>query len=301
VIFLSDLYQRSTLAMAPRDSSASIVGDQDLQQFLQAWSRQQQSVWSDQETVGEKDYARMHENFLESMLQEQLRLKETSLPSDKTRTRKRPLRLSIRSSIHRRMSMSRVTSIGAYRAISLEALSCKDLPPPSSFVHPRCKLQKDKGKGKAIGSAISAEGQDDCLVKLREKMAVVAQVAGGEDRKAAADMKRRDAKVSEYGMNYVETRSMIELRMGFLSMQYGLLLRWDTSGKVIFVVLRKICHDSFYTKINDNIKPPKQMSMKRTSIAKKQLESPSLVVQNTVDNHTIYNCGNGMEVVLGSS
>jgi hypothetical protein len=61
-------------------------------------------------------------------------------------------------------------------------------------------------------------------------------------------MKRKRAKVSQQYDNFTETRSLIELKMGFLSMTYGVLLRWDTSvtGKVTLVVLRKMCHDSFY-------------------------------------------------------
>ena len=66
-------------------------------------------------------------------------------------------------------------------------------------------------------------------------------------------MKRRVAKVSRISdaAGYVETRSMIELQLGFLSMQYGLLIQWDArnTGKIVFICLRKMCHDSFYTRI----------------------------------------------------
>jgi hypothetical protein len=103
-------------------------------------------------------------------------------------------------------------------------------------------------------------------MKLREKMAIVAQVS--TDSKSA--WKRRPAVVTKATSEYIETRSMMELRLGFLSMQYGLLLHWkrtasdssiiinnnnnkkldsETRGerpKIVFVVLRKMCHDSFY-------------------------------------------------------
>jgi hypothetical protein len=51
-------------------------------------------------------------------------------------------------------------------------------------------------------------------------------------------MKKRQGKVSEETAEYTETRAiMLELRLGFLSMQYGILLRWDArSGKIVLVI-----------------------------------------------------------------
>eukprot|EP00957_Ditylum_brightwellii_P140579 10710145-Ditylum_brightwellii.AAC.1 len=52
-----------------------------------------------------------------------------------------------------------------------------------------------------------------------------------------------------------ETRSTIDLRMGFLTMKYGIILHWDCSGmmeddanwkpSVILIVLRKTCDKDF--------------------------------------------------------
>ena len=108
----------------------------------------------------------------------------------------------------------------------MEDLAAKTLQDPPFFLSPRCQLQKDKGKGMPIGSCIVAEGSQECLEKLRQKMKVVIQVSG-EERKASTSIKRKVAKVSQHTSSYIETRSMIEQRLGFLSMQYGLLLRWD--------------------------------------------------------------------------
>ncbi|KAI2495466.1 hypothetical protein MHU86_19053 [Fragilaria crotonensis] len=51
--------------------------------------------------------------------------------------------------------------------------------------------------------------------------------------------------------------------MGFLSMQYGVLLRWDTlqTGKIVMVVLRKMCAESFYKK-ECTLKPKVQLETK---------------------------------------
>jgi hypothetical protein len=168
-----------------------------------------------------------------------------------------------------------------------------ELESPALYLHTKCKLQKDKGRGDRLGSSISARGRESTLSKLRDKMKLIVEVSGelqaasfqnkdlasvpppstsngntpsgyGNGFKAmSAGMKRRRAKISsieqcescmdgaEDGSYMIETRSMIELQLGFLSMQYGLLLRWDAyrTGQVVFVCLRKMCHDSFYTKI----------------------------------------------------
>lgn len=119
-------------------------------------------------------------------------------------------------------------------------------------------MQKDKGKGELPGKDVCAEGREACLEKLRQKMELLAQVALGnaspattsaKKSKGSADMKRRKARISENSTDYTETRSVIQLRMGFLSMQYGVLLRWDRKTHLIsFVLLRKMCSDSFYNR-----------------------------------------------------
>jgi len=184
--------------------------------------------------------------------------------------------------------------------VSLDAILVKqDLHEPSYYLHPNCLLQKDKGKGDPLGKLISAKGREACLEKLREKMALVIQVAG-EDHKTTTGMKRRPAKISLQTSAFVETRSITELRLGFLSMQYGLLLRWDQNSKIIFIVLRKMCHDSFYTKIPAII-PDKKLARKdRRKNALKKLERDSLplIIRTRVGNQAIYQRLEGTEVVL---
>jgi hypothetical protein len=225
---------------------------------------------------------------------------------------------------------ARVAPIEAYNQMYNPAFATKDAPfsipeivakshrpDPAHFLHPQCLLQKDKGRGEGPKTSISAVGYDSCLEKLRDKMRLVVQVSG-EERKAS--VKRRFAKVSCVTGNYVETRSMIELQLGFLSMQYGLLLQWDVleTGKVVYICLRKMCHDSFYSKIPEFLPNPssgQQQHLRARSgqthrdhssstrpriiAAAKQGASPPLVVRSRMGNHAIYQRSSGStEVVL---
>lgn len=118
---------------------------------------------------------------------------------------------------------------------------------PGLFLHPLVQLQKDKGKGEPIGTAVCANGVSEVLQKLRSKMKVITELAI-DAKKGSATMKRKQARVSMQDAKFIETRSVLELRMGFLSIQYGVLLRWDVveTGQVVMVVLRKMCYDHFY-------------------------------------------------------
>ena len=198
-----------------------------------------------------------------------------------------------------------------------EIMARSDLEDPTLYMHTQCKLQKDRGKGERLGAAISARGRGPTLEKLRDKMKVIVEMSGDlqitpskQDevnlKSMSAGMKRRRAKVSfiehngkcEYGLEdgsyTIETRSMIELQLGFLSMQYGLLLRWDAyrTGQIVFVCLRKMCHDSFYTKIR--FPPPisstgsisKSMGSRSTSEASSSFYPKSLLNQSLNSSHT---------------
>jgi hypothetical protein len=290
----------------------------------------------------EKDFAELHDQFIEALLFEQMKpsseetsscssttdlergdsfcsysseissassmtadLTTDSLSSLKTHKRRRPgpLNMPHKSSPARH---ARVAPIEAYNrrygkkssdTLNFADIEAKEHPDPASMVHPDCRLQKDKGRGEPMGHAISAEGQEGCLEKLRQKMKLLVEVALGEDTKGPTGMKKRQAKVSEETAEYTETRAMIELRLGFLSMQYGILLRWDSrSGKIVFMVLRKMCHDSFYSKIPDHVSPKRSTTTKNVTWT--ELEPPPLVIRNIIGNHAIYLRRLGTEVVL---
>jgi len=180
--------------------------------------------------------------------------------------------------------------------VHLDGLVKKRLPEPVSFVHAHAQLQKDKGRGVPLGSNICAEGKDATLEKLRDKMKLVIQVRGNERK---SSLLKRDAKIAQEAPNFIETRSMIEMKLGFLSLQYGLLLRWDRkTGKVRFVCLRKMCHESFY-----RVAQQQTSTIQAIQIQKSELDAPPFIVtsaQNGIGgtNHAIYQRVSGTEVVF---
>jgi hypothetical protein len=232
------------------------------------------------ERIRSLDFSQLHDSFLESLLQEAaalgaqqddeasqtaseplLQRQPSSLSSEHTaphRKRRRPLRLTrkrtpprIRSAKVAPLSSDTSSTLNDSRSltsttISLADLSRANLAPPETFLHEQVRLQKDKGKGEAVGSQLCAKGRVHTLDKLREKMRLLTEVAS--EKATGASMKIRKARVAARVDNFVETRSLMELRMGFLSMTYGILLRWDTTktGTGTLVVLRKMCHESFY-------------------------------------------------------
>jgi hypothetical protein len=151
----------------------------------------------------------------------------------------------------------------------------ESIRPPESFVHSAVRLQKDKGKGEEVGSMICAKGMTACLGKLREKMQLLTEHCHPG---TPATMKRRNAVVAEQFDNFVETRSLLSLRMGFLSMTYGILLRWDAgkTGLATIVVLRKNCHESFYQKRSSCVTSPSLELSPSTSMDEHDCESSDL-------------------------
>lgn len=251
------------------------------------------------------DYVTLHDELLESLLAEQTRKDPPSAPSvddfsnstlsdlssnanaaGDTNSRKRPR--IVRFTRRRSPSHTRpITpppkldlSSTSFTTISLSDLAQTSLPPPDHYLHPQCRLQKDKGRGEAVGSSVCAKGRDHCLEKLREKMKLLAEHTLVE-RKSTATIKRRKARVAEKHANIVETRSLLELRMGFLSMTYGVLLRWDTqhTGKITLIVLRKMCHESFYPLHETPITQPATPLL--THDDREDLEPPFLVHRPT--------------------
>jgi hypothetical protein len=221
-------------------------------------------------------------------------------------------------------------SLATNEVISLDTIMAKEnLKSPSEYVHPQCMLQKDKGRGDKLKATISAKGREQCLEKLRNKIRLVLQMSsatgstatGGRDEQyqrkwTNTGMKRRMAKIADVGPSYIETRSMLEVQLGFLSMQYGLLIHWDTAktGKIVFICLRKMCNDGFYSKIPDLLQEPTLLLQQQQQLypsncqqrhqspvvaTAKQEAAPPLVVRCHKGNHAIYQRLSGStEVVL---
>lgn len=122
------------------------------------------------------------------------------------------------------------------------------------LLHPKCKLQKDQGKGVEPGSFISARGREETINKLVEKMMILAELEQ-EGSFANASLTRIPAKEITLthkdnidGSDVIETRSMLSVKMGFVYLRYGVLVRWNkTNGLAELIVLRKMCPESFMT------------------------------------------------------
>ena len=156
----------------------------------------------------------------------------------------------------------------------------------SSFLHPDCVLRKEKAelqnrmqitfglqnsKQQLPNSCTSpaAVGREETLAKLSEKLRMLGEIESGKYGQAA-EMRRSDAvsfllapepqqkghrrgnSLSSLPANHpkqsikVETRSLLSLKMGFVSMNYGIQLVWNTDCRLVeMVVLRKMCRDDF--------------------------------------------------------
>jgi len=172
------------------------------------------------------------------------------------------------------------SSIGIISPTSIFGLSKN----PTDYFHKDCKLQKEVGRDAAsqklstrslstISTKSSATGRAATLIKLREKLSLLGDIESGKYG-MAAEMLRSDAVAfaiqADSSANYsgpsspqknnrvqkVETRSILTLRMGFVSICYGILLQWDCmSGLVELIVLRKMCHDDFLKRKGDDPSP----------------------------------------------
>jgi hypothetical protein len=168
------------------------------------------------------------------------------------------------------------SSIGIISPTSLFGLSKN----PADYFHKDCKLQKEVGRDTATqklstrslsttSTKSSASGRAATLIKLQEKLSLLGDIESGKYG-MAAEMLRSDAvafaiqpdgssnstnsssssstppRKKNNRVQKVETRSILTLRMGFVSICYGILLQWDCkSGLVELIVLRKMCHDDF--------------------------------------------------------
>ena len=74
------------------------------------------------------------------------------------------------------------------------------------------------------------------------------------DSNTAQDTAIDTAASSEKRRAMVETRSLLTLRMGFVSMSYGILLQWDSEQRLVdLIVLRKMCRDDFLERTNEEV------------------------------------------------
>ena len=118
------------------------------------------------------------------------------------------------------------------------------------FFHSKCNLVKAKGTMKDSSQMTpSAVGRDATFAKLMQKLSILSEIESGKYGKGA-DMLRSDAVAfilqGYIGVDAVETRSILTVRMGFVSMNYGVVLHWDCASKLVKqVILVKMCRDDF--------------------------------------------------------
>jgi len=128
----------------------------------------------------------------------------------------------------------------------------------NSFLHSNCLLQKDSGKGLDPGAGISASGRESAMAKLIEKMDLLAEVEheGSFSNAVLTRVQAKNMTQCRRDLNFgfdplhergfVETRSMLAVKMGFVSLKYGIMVHWNIStGLAELIVLRKMCPDSF--------------------------------------------------------
>ena len=142
-----------------------------------------------------------------------------------------------------------------------------------SFLHTHCSLQKDSGKGMDPGKGVNTHGRENAMAKLVEKMDILGEVATNSElgvesgqfgtvnltrvpakNMTVARQEASNGNGDSLDQRFVETRSMLALKMGFLSMRYGFLVHWNVeTGLAELVVLRKMCLESFM-KVKSNQK-----------------------------------------------
>jgi hypothetical protein len=154
----------------------------------------------------------------------------------------------------------------------------------------RLPVTKRQGKGRTAGVCHTYARSRGVSGKDRSKDEAFSRnhTTVGEDSKGPAGMKcqgiRRDCRIQ-----YTDTtRARLELRLGVLKIEYRVLLRWDsTSGKIVVMVLRKMCHDSFYSKTT-NQPCCKRSTATNNNVTRTEREPPPLVIRTMVGNYAIY-------------
>eukprot|EP00562_Extubocellulus_spinifer_P017706 CAMPEP_0178595612 /NCGR_PEP_ID=MMETSP0697-20121206/31169_1 /TAXON_ID=265572 /ORGANISM="Extubocellulus spinifer, Strain CCMP396" /LENGTH=1012 /DNA_ID=CAMNT_0020233059 /DNA_START=63 /DNA_END=3102 /DNA_ORIENTATION=- len=151
-------------------------------------------------------------------------------------------------------------------------------PNPGTYLHPQCRLQKDKGRGEVPGTAAIVASREGSLEKIRAKVDVIIEVEqSGSTTSSRAKLRLKPAVlVDSYSDGIIETRSVISVKMGFLFLKYGILLRWDAdSGLVNLIVLRKMCSPGFLDGNDASVAVDKKSNVVEADAARGSASSPS--------------------------
>ena len=190
----------------------------------------------------------------------------------------------------------------------------------NSFLHSQCQLQKDSGKGFDPGSVISASGRLSAMAKLVEKMDLLAEVEQDGSLSNAVltrvpaknmTLARREANYTSRNASsvdsleergFVETRSVVAVKIGFISLRYGILVHWNiATGLAELIVLRKNCQDSFMKLKSSSLKTSKSwrkrmrmMSANANMNAATLCAAPSMITVNSAESW--YSSFDGLEL-----
>lgn len=227
------------------------------------------------------DFAAMHAALIESLLEEQTPPEDRAHGVDAAADPLILLEPAPTSSSPSPPEDSDRTTGSFDSSASCSTVGPLSLPPPSSYLSENCRMQKDKGAGSPAGTACTIFGRDAALSKLRDKTSILGQSRSGDtnfnnnsnntnsgynsDYAEIEEMQRKSKKSSYLGLmrpvgkaemrrgpvkltqlQPPETRSVLELRMGFISVKYGILLQWNPrTGSVDLIVLRKMVSGAF--------------------------------------------------------
>lgn len=87
----------------------------------------------------------------------------------------------------------------------------------------------------------------------------------------------------------VETRSLLTLRMGFVSISYGILLQWDIESRLVeLIVLRKMCREDFLERTNED-------NDFSTAAATKSTKPSSVSAESSASGTTMESCSSRSE------
>ena len=178
-----------------------------------------------------------------------------------------------------------------------------DIPQSKSFLDEHCRLQKDCGRGMEPGESILAYGSERTMEKLVEKMDLLEERKPG-GRFTLASLTRHPATdiylpsanstPSENGIGdatktggkgtvaaVAETRSMVTVKIGLVTLRYGFLIHWNTkSGLAELIVLRKRC---LYTFMKAKVPAPARSLSKAK--AKSNRPAPTIQTINSADSN----------------
>lgn len=166
-----------------------------------------------------------------------------------------------------------------------------------SFLHSQCILQKDSGKGVDPGSSITAKGKEIAMAKLIEKMDLLAEVEqeGSFSNAVLTRVPAKNMTAARREVNFdnsdpctkegfIETRSMLAVKMGFMSLKYGIIVHWnEATGLAELIVLRKMCSDSFM-KVKQSQKGKSwRKRMRKMSATAAMKDAPTVTSPQSID------------------